>query len=147
FFLTAVNMFIWPVRMMGRILTELGKATVAIGRIDEILSHPRESVPEPVRRDNASEPRGEITFRDVRFAHRDGTRALDGVSLRIVPGSTVGLLGASGAGKSTIVNLLLRLYDHGEGTIEIDGMDIASIDRKQIRRLISVVMQEPFLYS
>src|SRR5262249_13610216 len=83
----------------------------------------------------------------VRFAHRDGTRALDGVSLRIVPGSTVGLLGASGAGKSTIVNLLLRLYDHGEGTIEIDGMDIASIDRKQIRRLISVVMQEPFLYS
>jgi ATP-binding cassette subfamily B protein len=147
FFLSAANMFIWPVRMMGRILTELGKATVSIGRIDEILSHPRESVPETAQPAALSGKRGEIAFRHVRFVHRDGKVALDGLSFRIAPGSTIGLLGASGSGKSTIVNLLLRLYDHGEGTIEIGGRDIASIDRKQIRQRISVVMQEPFLYS
>src|SRR5262249_513723 len=91
--------------------------------------------------------RGEICFNDVSFAHRDGTMALDGVSFRIAAGTTVGLLGPSGSGKSTIVNLLLRLYDHEHGSIEIDGRNIACIDRKQIRRQISVVMQEPFLYS
>lgn len=147
FFLSAVNLFIWPLRMMGRILTELGKATVSISRIDEILSRPRESVPEAAHPPSLSGKRGEIMFKHVRFLHRDGKAVLDGLSFRIAPGSTVGLLGASGSGKSTIVNLLLRLYDHGEGTIEIGGMDIASIHRKQIRQRISVVMQEPFLYS
>jgi len=147
FFLTAVNMFIWPVRMMGRILTELGKATVAIGRIDEILSHPRETVGNQIPPEPRIAKRGEITFKEVTFAHRNGTTALDCVSFRIAAGSTVGVLGPSGSGKSTIVNLLLRLYDHSNGTIEIDGSDIASIDRKEIRRQISVVMQEPFLYS
>jgi ATP-binding cassette subfamily B protein len=149
FFLTVVSMFIWPVRMMGRILTELGKATVAIGRIEEILGHPRESVPEIpspfVPREGS--PRGTIVFRDVTFAHRPDSAALDGISFRVSSGSTLALLGPSGSGKSTIVNLLLRLYDPSHGVIEIDGQDIAGVHRKDVRRQISVVMQEPFLYS
>ena len=148
FFLTAVGMFIWPVRMLGRILTELGKATVAIGRIEEILSHPRESEPEnrvliPQHR---SERKGAIAFRNVTFAHRDSS-ALDNVSFEVNPGRTLALFGPSGSGKSTIVNLLLRFYDPSQGIIEFDGWDIRNIDRKDIRREISVVMQEPFLYS
>ncbi len=149
FFLTAVSMFIWPVRMMGRILTELGKATVAIGRIQEILGHPRESVPAArlsLAR-HAGSARGEIVFRNVTFAHRADSAALDGVSFRVPSGGTLALLGPSGSGKSTIVNLLLRLYDPAHGVIEIDGQDIAGVDRKDVRRQISVVMQEPFLYS
>ena len=156
FFLSAVNMFIWPVRMMGRILTELGKATVAIGRIQEILGHSRESEPAAgavasgvtaATAATAQAATGEVVFRDVSFAHRDGAPALDNVSFCIPGGKTVGLLGPSGSGKSTIVNLLLRLYDPGKGAIEIDGADIAAMDRKSVRRQISVVMQEPFLYS
>jgi ATP-binding cassette subfamily B protein len=147
FFLTAVNMFLWPVRMMGRILTELGKATVAIGRIHEILGHARESEPTSLPAPAASGPIGEIVFRDVTFSHRDGVAALDNISFRLPPGSTIGLLGPSGSGKSTIVNLLLRLYDPSRGVIEIGGKDISTMDRKQVRGQISVVMQEPFLYS
>ena len=148
FFLTVVNMFIWPVRMMGRILTELGKATVAIGRIEEILGHPRESVPAVTTAAfPTTDGRGEIVFRDVTFSHRDGTAALENVCFRVAPGRMLALLGPSGSGKSTIVNLLLRLYDPDRGSIEIDGREITSLDRKEVRRQISVVMQEPFLYS
>ena len=147
FFLSAVNMFLWPVRMMGRILTELGKATVAIGRIQDILGHARESIPATTATvEPAAGVRGEIVFADVTFSHRDGTAALENVSFRVTPGSTLALLGPSGSGKSTIVNLLLRLYDPGRGVIEMDGRDIATLDRKEVRRQVSVVMQEPFLY-
>ena len=147
FFLSAVNMFLWPVRMMGRILTELGKATVAIGRIQDILGHARESIPATTATvEPAAGVRGEIVFADVTFSHRDSTAALENVSFRVTPGSTLALLGPSGSGKSTIVNLLLRLYDPGRGVIEMDGRDIATLDRKEVRRQISVVMQEPFLY-
>jgi ATP-binding cassette subfamily B protein len=148
FFLSVVNMFIWPVRMMGRILTELGKASVAIGRIQEILGHARESTPlEATAILPANAARGEIAFDNVTFSHRDGTAALEDISFRVEPGTTLALLGPSGSGKSTIVNLLLRLYDPGQGVIRIDGCNIGQLDRKEVRRQISVVMQEPFLYS
>ena len=148
FFLMVVNMFLWPVRMMGRILTELGKATVAIGRIHDILGHPRESRPaEECQTLLGEDAQGEIVFRDVTFSHRPGEAAIANASFCIPAGRTLALLGSSGSGKSTIVNLLLRFYDPASGAIEIDGVDIARIDRKEVRRQISVVMQEPFLFS
>jgi ATP-binding cassette subfamily B protein len=149
FFLTSVGMFIWPVRMMGRILTELGKATVAVGRIQEILGHPRETTPENrlLVPQHGIDRLGKIVFRGVTFAHRKDTAALEDVSFHLPVGRTLALFGPSGSGKSTIVNLLLRLYDPSAGVIEMDGRDIRHVDRKDVRRQISVVMQEPFLYS
>jgi len=170
FFLAVVNMFIWPVRMMGRILTELGKATVSIGRIGAILMHPRETNPsEEERRDRvdgmgpggaipshsasggdegfSGTRNGEIVFERVRFRHGGERHIVDGISVRIPAGQTVALLGPSGSGKSTIVNLLLRFYDPDAGTIRIDGRDITRMERKAVRSQIAVVMQEPFLYS
>jgi ATP-binding cassette subfamily B protein len=149
FFLTSVGMFIWPVRMMGRILTELGKATVAVGRIQEILGHARETTPENrlLIPQHGIDRLGEIVFRNVTFAHRKDTAALEDVSFHLPVGRTLALFGPSGSGKSTIVNLLLRLYDPSTGVIEMDGRNICNVDRKDVRRQISVVMQEPFLYS
>jgi ATP-binding cassette subfamily B protein len=150
FFLAAVNMFIWPVRMMGRILSELGKALVAISRISGILHHERENnVSVEVRQTlPAIEPAGsEIVFNNVAFSHESGGRALDGASFCVSSGETVALLGPSGSGKSTIVNLLLRFYDPESGTITVDGVDIRELERKELRSHIAVVMQEPFLYS
>lgn len=149
FFLAAVNLFIWPVRMMGRILTETGKATVAIGRIAEILERPAEDGPaDPVElppRD--SHAAAEIVFDGVRFRHGEAEPVLEGISFRVRPGETLALLGPSGSGKSTIVNLLLRFYDPEAGSITIDGVDISRMERKGVRAAIAVVMQEPFLYS
>lgn len=145
FFLAVVNMFIWPVRMMGRILTELGKALVAIGRIGEILDQKRET--NPAAPAAITKPRGRIEFDRVSFTHNGEANVLDDVSFTIEEGETLAVLGPSGSGKSTIVNLLLRFYDPKAGAIRIDGVDIGQIDRKAARSMISVVMQEPFLYS
>ena len=150
FFLTAVGMFIWPVRMLGRILTELGKATVAIGRIQEILGHPRETSPE----NRLLIPQhGADRLRRDRFS-KCNVCASEGYRRRwktcrsmCRPAERWRCLVRPGSGKSTIVNLLLRLYDPSAGVIEIDGRNIGQVDRKDVRRQISVVMQEPFLYS
>ena len=164
FFLTAVNMFIWPIRMLGRILTELGKATVAIGRIDEILAQPVEEPPLPLEgaRPGVWQAKGEIVFEAVSFRHATPPPAaagavtavsavvphvLDQISFRVAPGETVALLGPSGSGKSTIAHLLLRFYDPIAGVIRLDGRDLNTIDRREARAEISVVMQEPFLFS
>lgn len=145
FFIAAVNMFIWPMRMLGRILTDLGKAMVAIGRIQEILEAPRET--KPRAGDDVSRPtRGEIVFENVSFAYGE-TAVLRELSLRAAPGETLAILGPSGAGKSTIVNLLLRFHDPDAGRILVDGVDLSELGRKDARGAVSVVMQEPFLYS
>ncbi len=150
FFLTATAMFIWPVRMMGRILTELGKATVALGRLMEILDEPEESVPAA----NAAPAAlgGRVAFEGVSFSHGDvpergGPPVLDDVSFTVEPGQTLALLGPSGCGKSTIVNLLLRLYDYEEGSIRLDDVELRDLGRQFVRGQMAVVMQEPFLYS
>jgi len=151
FFLSVVNMFIWPVRMMGRILSELGKAIVAIGRIDEILSHHTETDMETVIHNRSASHadlgKGAIEFKDVSFAYRDDDYVLKSVSFRIEAGQTMAILGPSGSGKTTIVNLLMRFYDPQKGSISLGGVDITSISRKDVRSKISVVMQEPFLYA
>jgi ATP-binding cassette subfamily B protein len=145
FFLTAVAMFIWPVRMSGRILADLGKALVALGRIDEILNAEREEDPATPQLP-AGGYRGAITFENVSFAYGE-VGALHDVSLDVPAGGTIALLGPSGSGKSTIVRLLLRLIDPDAGRIIVDGVDLADIPRKDARRAMAVVMQEPFLYS
>jgi ATP-binding cassette subfamily B protein len=147
-FLSYLGIMLWPVRQMGRILTELGKTTVALTRIHEILSVEREPGAEISA--DASLPAtvsGHLVVRNLRFSP-DGLRpAIDGLSLEIRPGETVALLGPSGAGKSVLIHLLLRLYDYDEGSIALDGRELSSLPRKWVRSQIGVVMQEPFLFS
>jgi ATP-binding cassette subfamily B protein len=154
FFLSAVSMFIWPVRMMGRILTDLGKALVALTRIDEIMTAETEQETDVMRWNSAVAPAippetwtGRLVFDDVRFSHAQQADVLRGVSFVAEPGQTIAMLGPSGAGKSTIIHLLLRLYDAESGRITLDGVDIRDLDRRTLRRQMAVVLQEPFLYS
>jgi ATP-binding cassette, subfamily B, bacterial len=155
FFLAAVNMFIWPVRMMGRILTDFGKALVAIDRIAIILEHPREREAELSDDDTSRLSAGaswrqmgsHVVFDGVTFSHDGETDVLTDVSFELRPGKTLALLGPSGSGKSTIVNLLLRFYDYDHGEIRVDGEEIRGVARREVRSKIAVVMQEPFLYS
>lgn len=150
FFLTVVNMFLWPVREMGRTLTEMGKAVVSVGRVHEILSHPLD--PEPAAEVGAaieSRPErltGAIEIRNLTFSHGE-KKILDDVSLTVKPGQTLALLGPSGAGKTSLVSLLLRFYDYSQGSIRLDGMELSELPRKYVRSQFGVVMQEPFLFS
>jgi len=142
-FFWLLRTIIWPIRHIGRVLVDTGKATVALGRIHEILNtepENQEEVPEaPIR--------GDIEVRNLTFAYRGERPALDQLSLTIHEGETVALLGPPGAGKSTLVNLLVRLYDYQQGTIHIGGVELKSIDRDAVRNAFGMVLQDPFLYS
>lgn len=160
-FFAYVNMFVWPLRQMGRILTDLGKAQVALTRIGEILH--AEEEPAASREPAGSAPSdakvsasgntivGAISFRDLRFgydaADGGGKLVLNGISFDVAPGQTVALLGPSGSGKSTLVHLLLRLYDYKHGSVTIDGRELRELDRQAVRSQVAAVLQEPFLYS
>lgn len=148
FFLIAVNLWLWPLRMLGRLLADLGKATVAIDRLQEILAEPEEADPaeDPPPVLWSAMPR--IDFEQVRFRHQpDAPPALDGATFSVEPGETVAIVGRSGSGKSTLVDLLLRLDDPQSGSIRIDGVEIATRPRREIRGLVATVLQPPFLFS
>ena len=135
----------WPVRSLGRTLSELSKAGVSIKRLREILDAEAEQ-PDP----NAKRPllNDDITFEGVSFSYGE-TPVLHDLSFRIPKGSTLGILGATGSGKSTVAYLLNRLYElpEGGGTIRIGDTDIRDIDRSHLRRGVGLILQEPFLFS
>lgn len=159
FFIAAITLFIWPVRHMGRVLTDLGKAVVALDRIELVLSTPTEAelderagiiVPttsdEPPSRDGVRARVGRVEVRDVHFSHQ-GIPVLRGVDFSVEPGKTLAIMGASGSGKTTIVQLLLRFYEPDSGEIRLDGEPISRMARNEVRKRIAVVLQEPFLFS
>ena len=153
-FLSYHGMVIFPLRQMGRTLTDTGKAIVALGRLEEILEVVEESDMDELRSDTSGDldpragaPRGALRFEGLGFEYPDGTRALQSLDFEVAAGETIALLGPPGAGKSTLVNLLARLYDYREGSIRIDGIELARIPRRSMRARLGVVSQEPFLYS
>ena len=145
-FSSYIGMLIWPVREMGRILTDMGRAQVSIGRLQEILDTPVEDfngdIPAPEHR-----LRGELEFRKLSFAYEGGTAILNNIELKINAGETIVILGATGAGKSTLTNLIPRLFDYSSGSILLDGKELNSYNRQYLRRQIGIVLQEPFLYA
>jgi len=151
YFITVVGMFIWPVRMLGRMTVESGKALTAIARLDEILGKPEERDLDPTAGEAAPLARSgaglSIRFDGVSFAHPGGPTVLDGVSFELKPGQTLGLVGPSGAGKTTIVQLLLRLHEPASGSIAVDGVPLPRVPRASIRSITGTVLQQPFLYS
>jgi len=142
-FFWLVRTIIWPLRHFGRVLADSGKAIVAIGRIREILNEPEESE-EPT----SNEPiRGDIEIHDLTFGYGDGQPAINGLSVTIKEGETIAILGAPGSGKSTLVNLLARLYDYQHGSIKIGGRELSTLNRAEVREAFGIVLQDPFLYS
>jgi len=151
-FLAYLAIMLWPVRQMGRILTDLGKTSVALNRIREILAVEREAEPPSSSLVVPAGPlKGALAVHNLRFAHTGQPAGSDGalndVSFSVSPGETLAIIGPAGAGKSTLVHLLLRLYDYSEGSILLDGYELATLPRKWVRSQIGVVMQEPFLFS
>lgn len=136
----------WPVRSLGRIISEMSKAGVSIDRIAYILDEKEEDDRPGVTKPAINK---DIVFDKVNFKYEEGAAVLKDVSFTVPAGKTFAILGNTGSGKSTLVHLLNRLYDlpDGCGKITIGGVDIRDIDRQYLRSQIGMVLQEPFLYS
>jgi ATP-binding cassette subfamily B protein len=135
-----------PLMITGWFFAHLPRSAAAASRIDELLLTAPEIV-EPERPVELRPGPGEIRFRDVVFSYPDGTRVLDGVDLVIPGGTSVGLVGATGEGKTTLGHLIPRFYDTTSGSVSIDGVDVRDIRLDQLRSEVAVVFQETFLFS
>lgn len=147
--LVAFNAYLWalitPLRQLGWLVNMFGQATTAGERLFEIL----DTKPEVADAKTATDRklRGKIEFRNVTLTYQDGQTALKNLNLKVKPGATVGILGATGAGKSSLVNLLPRFYQPGEGEILIDDHPLTDFTLQSLRSQIGIVPQETFLFS
>src|SRR3954469_4986132 len=134
-----------PVSGLAGIVRELQSSAASAQRVFELLDEPwlEHGMDRPVP---AARARGEVVARDVHFSYRDDSEVLHGISFAAGPGELVALVGPTGAGKSTIMSLLLRLYDPGAGTIELDGVDLRDVPLPWARAQMAVVPQEPTLF-
>jgi ATP-binding cassette subfamily B protein len=143
-FLAYIGRFYARLESMSRMVTSTQKAAASSQRLFEILDRPP-GVPEPAHPVHPDEIRGAIEVRNASF--RFGSRqVIDDVSLDVKPGEMIGLVGTTGAGKSTLVNLVCRFYDVSEGAVLVDGTDIRSFPIAEYRRHIGIVLQDPFLF-
>lgn len=145
-FVSYNSMLAWRVRYLGRMVSEMSKAGVSLGRLDYILSSKEEQDRPVTKSGNLS---GDIVFDHVSFGYTPDSETLHDVSFTIPGGSTFAILGGTGSGKSTIMHLLNRLYEipEGCGRITIGGVDIADMKADELREGIGMVLQEPFLFS
>ena len=141
-----IQRMLWPLTRMGITLDELERAKASARRTFGLLETPSRivdpsnplSLPRPVQ--------GEIRFDQVHFTYRRGKPVLNGLNFSVSSGETLGIAGATGAGKSTLIKMLLRLYDPGSGCITIDGIDLKTIRLREIRRNVALVSQDVYLF-
>ena len=146
-FIIYVNMLTWPVASLGWVTSLVQRAAASQTRINEFLDEQTEQYNTDTESEEMIIKEG-IAFNNVSFTYEDsGISALKNVTFKIPKGNSLAVLGKTGSGKSTLVNLLCRLYNPDAGSIEIDGEDIVSIDPGKIRKIIGYVPQDVFLFS
>ena len=146
-FVSYNSLLIWPVRSLGRVISEMSKAGISLDRLRYIMNAQEEKKPENALRPPMDR---DIRFENVSFSYGDGSgEAVSDVSFEVPAGTTLGILGGTGSGKSTLMYLLERLYplEEGQGRILIGDADIAQIDQEWLRAQIGMVLQEPYLFS
>jgi len=139
-------MLVWPIRLLGRLISGLSRSEIATERIRYIMdSEPEEDPGKKLKPDMT----GDIVFNNVSFAYDESKEIVKDVSFRIKGGTTVGILGGTGSGKSTLMHLLNRLYElpKENGSITISGVDIKDIEVGYLRENVGMVLQEPYLFS
>ncbi|MBN2509512.1 MAG: ABC transporter ATP-binding protein [Spirochaetales bacterium] len=145
-FLSYINQFFNPMQKISNLLNELSRAMASCERIFEIMDEPVEilDAEDAIR---GLHVKGRVVFDKVRFYYNEDEPVLDEVSMEVEPGKTVAIVGPTGAGKTTIVNLLCRFYETVEGAIYIDGHDIRKIAQSDYRRQLAIVMQDAVVFS
>ena len=144
-FLLYTTMFVGPIEVIGQMARTINRATSSAHRVFEVLDSEPEvrDVPEPVR---LAPVRGRVTFENVTFAYDGVRQILKGISFDVRAGELIGLVGPSGGGKSTVVNLVARFYDATGGAVLVDGVDIRTLDTGHYRQQLGMVLQDPYLF-
>lgn len=136
---------VWPMEMLGWLTNDLSSAIASCKKINKIYSQ-KPSIQEPGRPVLLDGVRGEVSFDHVSFA-RGGHDILKDISFTLPQGKTLGIMGATGAGKTSMANLMMRFFDTSSGSVQLDGVDVKQLSLKQLRGSISTVMQDVFLFS
>ncbi len=143
-----LTLLIWPMIAFGWVTNILQQGAASMSRLSKIFDTVPDITDAPGADGVHHDFRGEITFRDVSFTHKNGARpTLSHIDLRIPAGATLAIVGYTGSGKSTLVNLIPRLYDVTEGQLLIDGVDVRTMPLQSLRGAIGYVQQETFLFS
>lgn len=145
-FIAYVRQFNQPLGNLAGMYNTLQSGAASAERVFAFLDEPEEPPSPPVPL-SLNGSRGRVEFRDVSFGYRPGVPVIEDLSLTVEPGSTVAIVGPTGAGKTTLVNLLMRFYDVDRGQILIDGVDITTVDRSALRSSIGMVLQDTWLFT
>lgn len=140
-----IQRLLWPLTRLGETLDQYQRAMASTNRVMDLLDTPVASPP-GYRALPTNQVRGEIVLRDVTFAYRDRPPVVEHLSLEIPAGKTIAIVGSTGSGKSTLVKLLLRLYEIQSGSITLDGIDLREIQLQDLRQAIGLVSQDVFLF-
>lgn len=148
-YLAYMGLVVWiifPMRNLGRMIVQMSTGQVSFGRVIEILKQDREPLEDGSVRPEGS-LKGQIIFNRVSFSYEPGDPVLKDISFQANPGEVIALLGSTGSGKTSLVNLLPRFYDYTSGSIRVDDMELKDVPRSYLRQQIGIVEQEPFLFS
>lgn len=138
---------IWPIRNLGRLIVQMSTALVSYERIMKVVKENREPLTQGDYTPADGTIAGKVVFEQVSFSYERGEDVLREITFTAEPGQVIALLGGTGSGKSTLVNLLPRFYDYTDGLLTLDGVDLKRYPRKFLRQQIGLVEQEPFLFS
>lgn len=144
-FIQYARQFSQPITQTANIANIIQSTIAAAERVFELLDE-EEAVPDPADPVRLEQPRGEIRFEDVRFSYKPDKPLIEGLSLAARPGQVIAIVGPTGAGKTTLVNLLMRFYELDGGRITVDGMDIRRLRRGELRSLFGMVLQDTWLF-
>ena len=145
-FLSYANQYTKPFNEISGVVTELQNAMVCAGRIFELIDETPQ-VPEDEDAVVLTQVKGEVTLQDVSFSYVPGQKLLEQVSLKVQPGQRIAIVGPTGCGKTTLINLLMRFYDVNQGSIQVDGTDIRHLTRNSLRTSFGMVLQETWLQA
>ncbi|MGD9033845.1 MAG: ABC transporter ATP-binding protein, partial [Desulfobacteraceae bacterium] len=145
-FISYIQMFFKPIRDISEKYNIMQSAMASTERILEFMDH-REEIPEPEHPVSLPTVKGHLEFKEVSFAYQKEYPVLHDVSFEVKPGEMVAIVGATGAGKTTVVNLIERFYDPGKGAIYLDGVDIRKWAKRELRSQIGLVMQDVFIFA
>jgi ATP-binding cassette subfamily B multidrug efflux pump len=144
-FLLYVQQFFRPIQILSQFYTQAQSAIAGLERIFSLLDEPAQLIDAP----NAAEMspiRGEVAFENVAFGYSPTQRVLNGINFHAAPGQMIALVGPTGAGKTTIINLILRFYDVTDGAVKIDNIDVRRVTQASLRRQIGIVLQDTVLF-